>query len=136
MQMTRSFKQWVGRGLIGLLLFAQLAIAAYACPPQLQALADAAIAQQQEMPGVNCEQMAGPADDAAPNLCAEHCRFGEQLGAQPLPQPLPALMVSLYVLPPTPAETRMPVSWPATPSLEDLAEAFPPHAILHCCLRT
>ncbi len=142
MTMTRSFKQWIGRGLIGLLLFAQLAVAAYACPALSQARADAAAAavvqqqQHQDMAGMNCEQMAGPADEAAPNLCAEHCRFGQQQGAQPLPQPLPALLVSLYVLAPAPAETRMLASRPATPSDEALAAAFPSHAILHCCLRT
>ncbi|MGR4867839.1 hypothetical protein ACIPRI_03100 [Variovorax sp. LARHSF232] len=143
MTMTRSFKQWIGRGLIGLLLFAQLAVAAYACPALSQARADSTAAvvvrqqqQPQDMAGMNCEQMAGPADEAAPNLCAEHCRFGQQQGVQPLPQPLPALLVALYVLAPAPAETGMPDLRPATPSDEDLAAAFPPHAILHCCLRT
>ena len=137
MQMTRSFKHWIGLGLIGLLLFAQLAIAAYACPAPLRAPVEATVVHpSQDMAGMNCEKMAGPADEAAPNLCAEHCRFGQQQGAQPLPQPLPALLVSLYVLAPTLAETRMPASRPVAPSQEALAAAFPPHAILHCCLRT
>ena len=138
MTMTRSFKQWVGRGLIGWVLLAQLAIAAYACPTLSQAPAQvqAVAVVQQDMAGMNCDQMAGPADQAAPNLCAEHCRFGQQQGAQPLPHPLPAMLVPLYVLAPALCETRMPASPSAVPPDEALAAAFPPHAILHCCLRT
>jgi hypothetical protein len=58
-------------------LFAQLAIAAYACPG---AASMAAAAEVEAMPG--CDM--SPADDAPSALCLAHCLQGDQSPAQPL----------------------------------------------------
>jgi hypothetical protein len=82
MRWQRSFKRWMSGSLVMLLLFMQLATAAYACPVELQALrADAEMAA---MPG--CEGIMPPGMDAEqPQLCKAHCQQGEQVvGATPL----------------------------------------------------
>jgi hypothetical protein len=58
-------------------LFAQLAIAAYACPG---AASMAAAAEAQAMPG--CDM--APAGDKPSALCLAHCLQGDQSPAQPL----------------------------------------------------
>jgi hypothetical protein len=81
MRLHRAFKRWVSGGLVMLVLFMQLATAAYACPAELQALrADAAMAA---MPG--CEGgMSLDMDADQPQLCKAHCQQGDQVtGAAP-----------------------------------------------------
>ena len=77
--MTRSWLRTVARGLVGVLLFAQMAIAAYACP----ALSSAGAAEMQmpasfAVPMPDCNAVAGAMDPSAANLCAEHCKSGQQ----------------------------------------------------------
>jgi hypothetical protein len=76
MRVCRAFKRWVSGGLVMLLLFMQLATAAYACPAELQALRnEAAMAA---MPG--CDGNMPRAMDAdQPQLCKAHCQQGEQV---------------------------------------------------------
>ena len=155
MTMTRAFKRLVSAGLVGLILFAQLAIAAYACPAlqssgaRMQGLEAAGGGDQvvrddgmattgndaglAAMPG--CDQMAGAPDEAAPNLCAEHCHFGQQGNQSHVPA-LPVMtLVSLYTVAATvPDEASLPVTV-RTASLATPAVVPIPHAILHCCIR-
>ncbi len=141
--------------MIGVLLFAQLAVAAYACPnlfntmpagtnmhSQVQAAvpADSDRSEQagqimvsdaaQKMPA-DCGQV----DPQAPNLCAEHCKLGQQ-SADHTPSPVvaPALLTALYHVT---LSTATPTAEAAyyVPGLL-LQAAAPPHAIEHCCLRT
>jgi len=130
--------------LVGVLLFAQLAIAGYACPAAsataMQEMAPATAAGTDEggdasMRAVGgCDQMPVQMDQALPNLCAEHCHTGQQSADHvAAPAVSPALLASLYTLPPAPQP-----AWPAGPpaaSLSALVAASAPHAILHCCLR-
>ncbi|GHU51917.1 hypothetical protein FACS1894200_12410 [Spirochaetia bacterium] len=100
MTMTRMFRRFVCRLMLGVLVFGQLAIAAYACPAlsgMPQSLPTMALnASAAAMPGdeagaamavspdmvatsdmaamASCDQI----DDNAANLCVEHCRFGQQ----------------------------------------------------------
>lgn len=151
--MSRAFKQWLARALIGVMLFGQFAIAAYACPGVSASLeqarqGSAAVADHARVSSaaqaapiiasavhiaMDCEQMPGPMDGASPNLCAEHCRQGEQsdqAGALTIPA---MLLTSLYVV--APRSHALPVP-PSAHSRVDLhAAVSPPHAILHCCLR-
>lgn len=157
MTMSRTFKRLVCRGLIGLMLFAQLAIAAYACPglsttgarAQTIAAAETSVHQAPRNDGMaamsgdesgdrmaNCDQMAGQLDEASPNLCAEHCRFGQQSDQVHTPATPAVVLISLYFVTPTMPETLRPKGAAAAPSVDALAAASPPHAILHCCLRT
>ncbi|MGJ7568836.1 hypothetical protein ACSFBM_33635 [Variovorax sp. GB1R11] len=150
--MTRALVRLVARGLIGLLLFSQLAIAAYACPAlsvslaghsssamSMQMAQDAAAATDsardsamQESP---CADMVGGTDTASSNLCAEHCKYGQQSDhASTLTVPTVLLSV-LYPMTPWVPETAPPAR-PAAASLSALVAASPPHAILHCVYRT
>ena len=138
--MTRALRRLICQTLVGVLLFAQLAIASYACP------AAPATAMQQMAPATDeagdasmqaaggCDQMPAQMDQASPNLCVEHCHTGQQSADHvAAPAVSPALLTSLYTLPPTPQP-----AWPSGPpaaSLSALVAASPPHAILHCCLR-
>lgn len=148
--MTRQSLHLLGRTLIGLLLFGQLAIAAYACPVLTMAVAPAwsAPAAAEGQPGQDasgaewagagdamsdCEQMRWTmVDPASAKLCAEHCNYGQQ-SDQPSPLPVPGVLLNtLYVTPAAsdPAAAQRPAA-----VAPDAAAAAPPHAILHCCLR-
>ena len=148
MLMTRSLKRFVCRLLIGGLVFAQMAIAAYACPalsgaPQSLSMAamgtsvaaitmspDASAMPTEDAAMTGCEQI----DDSVPNLCAEHCRFGQQSADHtPVPTVPAALLTTLYTLPVQP-EPLGHVRTPADMEFQRVA-ASPPLAILHCCFR-
>lgn len=92
MRLHRAFKRWVSGGLVMLLLFMQLATAAYACPAELQALR--AEAEMAAMPG--CDgNMPRDMDADQPQLCKAHCQQGEQVvGATPVGDwtPVPLLL--------------------------------------------
>jgi hypothetical protein len=108
------------------LLFAQWSVAAYACP--LLATQGA-----NTMAGMDCEGMASEMDPASPNLCAEHCKYGEQ-GDQLRPPTVPAVsLTSLYVVPLNSTITESSELVIVSSGL--LAARPPPHTILHCCLR-
>lgn len=153
--MTRRLKQLVCRLLVGVLLFAQMAVAAYACPQ----LSPAGFSQPSAAPAMASEgdpadsdasvagaDTANPIMDMAaccdgmgqpdpdnPNLCAEHAHFGQQSDQTQIPSVPAVLLASLYIvsLVPEPAEPTR----PAAASASVLAAASPPHAILHCCFR-
>jgi hypothetical protein len=120
--------------LIGAILIAQMAVAAYACPSLANFNVDATVAAAYTtaMP-VDCDQMAGGLDPAAPSLCSAHCHKHEQSAdhadAPVLP---PALFAALYwLIAPAIAE---PLTQTAEASVLHAALP-PPHAILHCCFR-
>jgi hypothetical protein len=136
----RSWVRAVARGLVGVVVTTQLAIAAYACP----ALSAAEVANmrdlgatQADMPmpgGTNCDDMTSSSiDPSAPNLCAEHCKYGQQSDqAQTITVPT-AVLTRLYVTPLVP--DAAPPPRPAAATLSALVAASPPHAILHCVYR-
>ena len=138
--MTRSFLRAVARGLVGVLLIAQMAIAAYACP----ALSSAATGTMQMPPtsaeqgqpmaqSSNCDDMVGAMDPSSPNLCAEHCKVGQQSDKAPTLNTPVAVLTALYATPLVP-ETAPPPR-PAAATLSALVAASPPHTILHCVYR-
>lgn len=145
--MTRGFLRAVARSLVGVLLMAQMAIAAYACPalsssvaanmqrPPTNASPDERGDANVDMPMAqtsNCNDMAGAMDASSPNLCAEHCKYGQQCDkARALNAPA-VVLTALYVTPLMP-ETAPPPR-PAA-SMSALVAASPPHAILHCVYR-
>lgn len=107
------------------LLFAQWSVASYSCPSSAP--------QQMEM--TDCAgMMMSQLDEAAPNLCAEHCSYGEQ-SDQPRTPAVPAVsLVSLYPVPLTPALAE-PIWGDIASSSLLTARPPPPHTILHCCFR-
>jgi hypothetical protein len=146
--MTRSFLRTVARGLVGVLFLAQMAIAAYACP----ALASGASGTMQMpaqnaspdeggqadvgmsmAPSTNCDDMVGAMDPSSPNLCAEHCKQGQQSDKAPTLNAPAAVLTALYATPLVPEPALPPRS--AAASLSALVAASPPHTILHCVYR-
>ncbi len=142
--MTRGFLRGLARGLIGVLLFAQLAVAAYACPGLAAKAPDAAMASvgatmdatmdatmHAQMPG--CDGMVGAMDPESANLCAEHCKQGQQSDqASTLTVPV-AMLTALYTTTPSLPGNASPR--PTAATLSALVAASPPHAVLHCVYR-
>jgi hypothetical protein len=92
-----------------------------------------------DMSGVSTDESMAPCDQrtgmdpAAPNLCQEHCRQGQQSDQTHMPTVPAVLLTGLYFVSPAPAAKAPKV--PSAAPVERLAAASPPHAILHCCLR-
>ncbi len=147
--MTRSFLRAVARGLAGGLLMAQMAIAAYACPalsstttmanmqmpapsasPDERGQVDGGMPMAQSM---HCDDMAGTMDASSPNLCAEHCKYGQQSDKAPTLNVPAVVLTALYATPPVPELAPPPRS--AATTLSALVAASPPHTILHCVYR-
>jgi hypothetical protein len=131
--MKRGLLRGLARGLIAAVLFAQLAVAAYACPglavPAAPESAGAAVTMQ--MP--DCDDMVGAMDPDSANLCAEHCKQGQQSDqASTLTVPA-ALLNALYATTPS-SPGKLPPSCAAA-TLSALVAASPPHTILHCVYR-
>jgi hypothetical protein len=145
----------VCRVLIGAVLIAQMAVSAYACPglsPGASMNASMNAAMNPPMPSAasidsaanapavsndrhagDCAGMAGPMDPEFTNLCAEHCRQGQQ-SDQAATLSVPAvLLTALYTTPLAPEPAAAPRTAANTTSA--LAAAAPPLAILHCCFR-
>jgi len=128
--MTRSLSRFLARFLIASLLFAQLAVAAYACPLEVADGMSPAMSDMAEMQ--DCAQMSQH-DKAAPNLCAEHCHPAQQLTPHANVPSVPmALPVGFFV--------PLPVSESSAPPMVRYADVLtlassPPHTLLHCCFR-
>ncbi len=149
--MTRRYLRFISGILIGVLLFAQMAVAAYACPGESlsaktqkltsevaktspEASRQSAVSKQ-ESP---CESMGdksvtGHLDLHNANLCAEHCKYGQQSDHVSTLTVPPAMMTVLYFSLFAPEATGK--SLPVTATCNSPEAAFPPHAILHCCFR-
>ena len=148
--MKHPFLRSVCRAMIGVVLLAQLAVSAYACP----GLSTAAVAMKMPMSAavpsgadpteavsvvtaapqpINCEDMAGPMDPEFANLCAAHCHHGQQSDQTATLAVPAALLTAFYITPLAPEPSVAPRPAAAAPSAR--SAAFPPLAILHCCFR-
>ncbi|HKX42583.1 MAG TPA: hypothetical protein VJO99_15610 [Burkholderiaceae bacterium] len=140
MTFTRALTRQLCRMLAGVLLFAQFAVAGYACPglSGMRAMASGVMAEGAEMAEAKSTAMSPGCDQIDPgaaNLCAEHCRYGHQ-SADTAPASLPIAPVPalLYLLPLEPVS--LPGHARARPAPDPvLAVPPPPHAILHCVYR-
>ena len=147
MSLSHVLRKSIARLLIGVVLFAQFAVAGYVCPglqdrgsmtngrtakAMLAATADAAFAAQAAAMPPGCEQM----DAGAANLCAAHCQQGQQ-GVDTTAAPIVELGIPTfwYSLPIEPEHSLG--SGRSSPALDARLEAAPepPHAILHCVFR-
>lgn len=103
------------------MLFAQLAVSAYACP-----------ADQSSPESMQAGQPCANMDPDLPGLCQLHCEGGQQIVKTGPDLPLIGIFMPVTgvvltgILPP-------PVRALAAPSLEYASP--PPLAILHCCFR-
>ncbi|CAN7597179.1 hypothetical protein LJR289_004333 [Pseudoduganella sp. LjRoot289] len=110
------------------LLFAQLAVAAYACP-DLTMSSMSAKAAQDAMPG--CADM----DMAQPGLCQAHCASGHQsLDTPPAPH-VPAFVSGGLVAVVAVADRVFSTAPPPLSSPLLTRTTAPPLAIRHCCFR-
>ena len=148
MTMTRAFSRFVCRLLLGVLVFGQMAIAAYACPalsgaPQsLPTMVMGALVatMPDDEAGASMAvsaDMSATSDMAAMTSCdqiVEHCRFGQQSADHASAPTVPAaLLTTLYTLPVQPEPLGH--GCPSADSKFKRVAASPPHAILHCCFR-
>lgn len=132
--MTRLWLRTLARGLVGVLLFAQMAIAAYACPALSSAsAAELPMAATPAAPMPDCDAMAGAMDPSSANLCAEHCKVGQQ-SDQASTLTVPAVMLNLLYTTALATEPALPPR-AAAASVSALVAASPPHTILHCVYR-
>jgi hypothetical protein len=138
--MGRSFTRSIARLLACVLLLAQLAVAAYACPGLSSTTREATVAADGDetevaaptMPG--CSGMDGTAlDPDAANLCAEHCKAGQQSHEVPSGSVPPVALSALYQL--HIEALSAPSPRPAAARIDALIAASPPLAILHCVFR-
>jgi len=141
MPSIRLLSRSVFRWLIVALLFGQLAVAAYACPSWAfgAAITDQSSASVVPLANVqgaavaNCDDAMGAMDPELSNLCAEHCKGGDDKdNIRSVDVPV-ARLRALYEIP---RPLLAPVRRPTATTAGVLAFAFPPHAILHCVLRT
>jgi len=141
--LSRPSLMIVARLMIGVFLFGQLAVAAYACPGLSRAQAEVAVdmveAQGVEAPSPQvahvdpCSGTGAGFDPAAPNLCAEYCKFGHQ-GDRTVSAIAPdAVPIVLHRAPSPPLAPSL--RRRAAADLGELAAACPPHAVLHCVYR-
>jgi hypothetical protein len=135
----RFLNRFIARLLLGVMMFAQMTVAAYACTgPQSASMRSSGT--DVTLVGAPMATLAdgglghAAMDPTQPNLCAVHCQSGQQnADGKPAPSVSPAILVSLYpgALAFLPADIQRASAAPDGPS----TRADPPHAILHCCFR-
>lgn len=134
LRLKRRVVRAIALGLAGAVLMAQAALAGYACPSMSGAIADDAGFTSEAAAQVRGGDAFDMTDPAAPGVCAEHCKVGQQSNLV-ANLALPAsVMAELYTAPP--ARATASVSPRAADWLTAIIAASPPHAILHCVRRT
>ena len=139
----RAFSRFVARLMIGVMVFAQMALAAHACPVASGRTGDVAGgmtamgANGAAAPSGIGDEGAADADATMPalqNQCTAHCQSGQQnADGKPAPSPAVAFLTIRYTLP---ALEHGGVSASQVEAANDPPLAVdPPHAVLHCCLR-
>ena len=112
------------------LLFAQLAVSAYACPVPDKAQTVAAVAMA-NMPGCSGINM----DKNSPSLCAAHCDTGDQSAdTTATPAIHPFVPCSLEIVLPRIERAYLSLG-SALQSVPLTRATAPPLAIRHCCFR-
>jgi hypothetical protein len=107
------------------LLFSQLAVAAYICPPLRHSVATETVLQAADR--------GGNGDDLCAALCLAHCNPAESSLNHPQADAPPVLLVALHPLA-APCEPDVRVL--TAPQLEvPIRSHSPPFSILHCCFR-
>ena len=120
----RKFSGWVG---IVAIVFAQLALSAYACPMLLEEVGDRA-----DTASVSAQPANYP-EFASPNLCHKYCAEGQQnINDAPQLQAFAALGRGFSVTPVMTSTATMPTTRLTNPLLHGPA---PPLTIQHCCFR-
>jgi hypothetical protein len=140
--MTKVFRKWVCRVMVGVVVFAQMSIAAYACPatsgsakaPLGSTPTVASVLTGLEGMSPGADSLPDPMHPSSPALCAAHCDFGNQSADHAsTPTTQPALITTVYFLPAL-AVPFVPVGV-AFDQPDPQSGCSPALAILHCCFR-
>ena len=122
--MNRTYRKLMGWLGIVAVVFAQIAVSAYACPLQFQGLGNS-------IDTVSVSDAC--ADLVSPNLCKKHCENGEQ-NINDAPEPLACLVLeSAFIVALVPDPHLSSIATALTPSL--LRSTSPPLSIRNCCFR-
>jgi hypothetical protein len=136
MNIAHRLRRRIAAALAFALLFAQMALAAYACPGQ-----DGTVPlRSATMTGMPCETMMADAavvDEQQPALCYQHCQPDAGQPAYDLTPTLAAFSADFVLLFVVEAADRHAAEQPACAQHHRLRErASPePHSVLHCCWR-
>lgn len=114
--MIRTYRRLIAKLAVALLLFMQLAVAAYACPGMAYESSRAMASAVMDMEGDCCPTL----DPAAPNLCLQHGHQDSQ--AAGISSPPPLLLVDLPLLAVVPA-----IALSFEPALPDVQPEFLAH---------
>jgi hypothetical protein len=142
--MSHLFVRGLVRWVVVSLLLAQLAVTAYACPTLRAIPADVGqrsavdlgceMSEEQAVVRVDSGAPIGTLDADAPNLCAEHCKYGQQSDqTSSVNVPVAVPLAPFENIPPRLVESRL---RPTASAVSALVSACPPHAILHCVRRS
>lgn len=135
MRLPLALVRTICRLLVGVMLFAQMAIAAHACdgPAAMRAAQVEALTMEASMPA-DCD-MAMPEAPVKSALCSDHCRSGDQ-SADTASVPTPAAVpVLLYALPQLDSTAAAALASAARPSTVAAAPPPSPHTVTHCVWR-
>ena len=134
MRLSAALVRTACKLLVGVLLFAQLAIAAHACegPAAMRAAEIPMRAAADAMPA-DCDA-AMPQGSGKNALCGEHCRSGDQSTDIASLPALAAIPVFLYAMPRLDLTDGADLRSGASPTSAAIPPP-PPHAIAHCVWR-
>ena len=130
MRTLRSLRHPVIRMMIGVLLFAQMAIAAYACPNLTMPVGAGTQSRVQAAVPADADRL----EQSGPMMVSDASQGQQSADHTPSPAVAPALLTALYSVTLSTATPTAEAAYYAPGLL--LQAAAPPHAIVHCCLRT
>jgi len=135
---SRYLRRVMARLLVGLLVYAQMALAGYVCvePSHLARNGTMPASVTPFAPGATSAAAAFDSRMDAPQagMCAAHCQSARQnLDVKPFAGPALALLAGYFTL--EPVISGLGVERPVSPATAPPPLADPPHAILHCCMR-
>lgn len=132
LQFAKPLRRRLAGSLVLVLLFAQIAMAAYACALPFTAQGKATANEMAAMPGCAESEAApsGMVDMEQPGLCLEHCKGDAALSLEQSAPQLPAAVAPYMFFLAVPITGRR---YPRAPLSERTGS--PPLSILHCCYR-
>jgi hypothetical protein len=136
MNIAQRLRRRIAAALAFGVLFAQMALAAYACPGQ-----DGTVPlRSASMAGMPCEEMmadAAAVDPQQPALCFQHCQPDAAQQAHDFTPALASFAATFAVLFVVDAANPHAAEKPAWAERHRLLERAPPepHSVLHCCWR-
>lgn len=125
--MNKIWRRTVGALASCAIVFAQVAVSAYACPNLLPP------ATETEVQAIGPESLCAEMDMGNPALCQQHCLSADQASSEGTAPSVPPASASAFAPAPRPAQFFDPVGGWSAPTL--IRATPPPAAIRNCCLR-